>query len=705
MRRFWFLSILLLIILVLVSACAAATQAPAAEERTVVVKETQAVEVTKEVEVTVAPALTQPPAQQPTATPHPAGLETPFPTRPVVQPAASPTPGAVPTEIVEARLVELEWPASMRLGDSDLVRLSLVPSTEGYIVQPDFPEHQTYTQTLQVRRPTGYELSGIARLEGVGFRISPQGDQERLLPIGEKVTWQWSLSPLSPGQQRLFVTLWLRWTPQQGIAGQLRETEIYARGLEVQVRSFFGMTRQQAMTGGVFGLVFGGGLSLFGMAGLFNPARRTLLFENPNPALVIEPRPGLSLQPSEGVLLRSLFNRYARLVLESEFLSGYSGARTFLALPIRPDGGADAHTIVKIGERQAIRREYENYEQFVRDTLPPITARIQRPPVTARLSEQAALQYTFIGAPGQTPSSLRQALLQEPDPALLLKLFETFGPNWWMQRRPYVFRLALEYDRVLPTHLVVAPEKGHGRSLDGRMSSDEASFQVGELVTLRNFPTVERRFDGRSLALTGKATPGLPPLRLRWLGLADPNGASGRVVTTRLGLLQESAAGFDRLGLPDPLERLPERLRETVNGTQSTIHGDLNLENILVGLGDFVWLIDFATTRKGHTLFDFAHLGAELIAHILAPKVESPVDFLSGMQAVYPDAHPAPSPAFELLKTIQEISSRCLFNSSQPREFHLALYMSCLGALKYVNLQANQKHLLYLAAAYLSQLL
>jgi hypothetical protein len=216
---------------------------------------------------------------------------------------------------------------------------------------------------------------------------------------------------------------------------------------------------------------------------------------------------------------------------------------------------------------------------------------------------------------------------------------------------------------------------------------------------------IERRLDGISLALTGKSAPGMPPLRVRWLSLADPNGSSGRVVATRSSLLQEFVTDFDRLGLPDPLERLPERLRETVSGTQSTIHGDLNLENILVGLGDFVWLIDFATTRTGHTLFDFAHLGAEIIAHIIAPQVDNSGDFLSSLQAVFTSASPAQLPAFALLTTLQEISNRCLFNTSQPGEFRLASYMACLGALKYVNLRASQKHLLYLAAAYLSQLL
>ena len=55
----------------------------------------------------------------------------------------------------------------------------------------------------------------------------------------------------------------------------------------------------------------------------------------------------------------------------------------------------------------------------------------------------------------EMPASLRESLLTNPNPALLEKLFDTFGPNWWMQRRPYTFRLAQEYDRMLPAHCVL----------------------------------------------------------------------------------------------------------------------------------------------------------------------------------------------------------------------------------------------------------
>ena len=333
---------------------------------------------------------------------------------------------------------------------------------------PNFPITPTVTETVQVQHESGYELAAVARLDGVAFEISPARQQEYSLTPGQPVTWRWSLQPHQAGQQRLSVTLLLRWIPLSNSGHLPRETVAFSRSLEVQVVSFFGLTRGQAMTGGLAGAVPRRWAERGRPDRGGQPARAALRVLDPNPALALEPRPGLELANSEAGLLRALFGRYARLVMESEFLSGYSGARTFLVQPIRLDGRADAYTIVKIGQPESIQREFANYEAYVKDTLPPITARIQHTPVVLRGGDRAAVQYTFIAEPGRLPISLRRALLAEPEPRLLFKLFETFGPNWWMQRRAETFRLGREYDRVLPTHYVIEPASGRGRALDGR---------------------------------------------------------------------------------------------------------------------------------------------------------------------------------------------------------------------------------------------
>lgn len=644
------------------------------------------------------------PTQPPTLLPQPTQgvVNTSAAAQSPTSPSAPTQPAITPTPVVEARIVELEWPPSLRLGDSDILRMALIPSRDGYTVTTEFPEHNVASQNLSVKRPGGYELQAAARLDGIDFDISPAGDQVQYLPINETTEWRWSIRPRTVGQQRLSVTLRLRWTPIAGAGGIARETTVYSRGLDIQVNSFFGLTRQQCMAGGLLGLIFGGGVSLFALVTLGLPGQLVQKNQRPNLDLKIEPQPGLKLIPAEEELLRVLFRRYARLSLEGEFLSGYSGARTFLAKPLRPDGRADAYTIVKIGGRESIQREYENYETYVKDSLPPVTARIQQPPVilSARHAEksgrQAALQYTFIAQPGHTPASLRQALLANPDPALLEKLFGTFGPNWWMQRKPYSFRMSQEYDRMLPTHLVVEPCPGKGSYIDGDSLPFNLDLRAGDLVTLGRFPFVEPLAVGKGLSLRGNPRGGQPALRVRWLAERLPEGSLGRIVATRSTLLQGFVLGFDLCGLPDPLKRLPELLNESVSSTQSTIHGDLNLENVLVGPGDFVWLIDFAQTREGPPLYDFAHLRAEIVAHILAQRIESPQEFLALMKG---EPRPDLEPLKALLSSLDSIAERCSFNPSDKREYHLAVFTACLGALKYPNLDARARHWLYLSAA------
>ena len=432
---------------------------------------------------------------------------------------------------------------------------------------------------------------------------------------------------------------------------------------------------------------------------------------HPNAQLKIEQNPSIVLATDENVLLQALFRKYGRLVVQSEFRSGYSGARTLLALPVREDGRSDAYTIAKIGARESIQQEFDNYERFVKDTLPPVTARIQELPVTAPIGanpqDKAVLRYTFIGEPGKMPTSLREAFLREPDPALLTKLFDTFGPNWWMQRKPHTFRLAAEYDGILPAHYVIEPIAGPAPrgaiGLDGRMPPGQlAQLGIGDTVFLKNFPGVERRADGASLSLTGEGFGGNPPLRVRWMGETITGASAGKVTATRLTLLRGFTGDADLHGLTDPLPKLTTLLNENVVGSRSTIHGDLNLENILVGPGGFVWLIDFAQTREGHPLADFAHLEAEIIAHVIgaspaashtsAPQT-SAISAEAFVQMLRLQNHP-------LLNRLHEIAYACLLNPSNKREYQLALSVTCLGAMKYTNLQAHQRHLLYLTAAY-----
>lgn len=605
----------------------------------------------------------------------------------------------------EDHIVQIEWPRQLRLGESDSLRLILVPRQQALELIAEYPEHQTFTQTIPIQRAHGYELFAVARLDGPGFEISPAQEQPQYLIPDQALQWRWVFKAHQPGDQRLSITLRLRWIPIDSPQLPTREVVAFSRSLDVQILSYLGLSQPQALLTGLFMLLFGSSISAIALIIRPHPTQPApaTIVQNPNTQLSIELPSGLQLNPDERTLLQSLFQRYDRLVVEQEFLSGYSGARTFLALPIRKDGRSDAYTIAKVGQRQAILKEFQNYETFVKDTLPPITARIQRPPISAptiKSRDLSVLQYTFIGEPGQPPASLRTLLLTGKDPQILFRLLDTFGPNWWLQRKPYAFRAAIEYDRALPTHLVIQPVDGKGLELDGRSDPGQLHLKIGDLVLLRHFSQVELRPDGASLSLQGLLSAGRPPLRVRWLSRKRPENAAGRVVATRQTLLRGFVEGRSLYGLPDPLLQVDSILAQTVTGSQSILHGDLNLENILVGPGGMLWLIDFAQTREGHTLFDFSHLGAEIIAHVAAEQIDDPGEYL---QVLRDPTHSNHQYLCELLQTLFQIANQLSFNPSKPAEFQISFALACLGALKYLNLTPHAKHLLLLTAAELLQ--
>ena len=143
------------------------------------------------------------------------------------------------------------------------------------------------------------------------------------------------------------------------------------------------------------------------------------------------------------------------------------------------------------------------------------------------------------------------------------------------------------------------------------------------------------------------------------------------------------------------------------------IHGDLNLENILVGPGDLVWLIDFASTREGHTLFDFARLEVELttqvVAAILSHRGSWMEEFLIVLDGLHRNVDALDGPLGEiyvLLNAVRRIARRCFYDPADSGEFDKALLLAYLGCLKFANLDQlawapMSKALAFLASAYL----
>jgi hypothetical protein len=184
---------------------------------------------------------------------------------PMAAPTLTPVgPPATPEPEIEERLAEVEWPASMRVGDNDLIRFSLRPAPDGsYISTPEVGGHEVGATPIPmtVTRP-GYTGYVRATLSAAGLKVESASPEEQSLVPGQANTWRWTISPDHGGTYRAVINLSVRWEPEPGtgLPGPLTEV-VWERMLTVKARSTLGLSGTQtdlaAAAGSVLGAVSG----------------------------------------------------------------------------------------------------------------------------------------------------------------------------------------------------------------------------------------------------------------------------------------------------------------------------------------------------------------------------------------------------------------------------------------------------------------
>ena len=178
--------------------------------------------------------------------------------------------------------------------------------------------------------------------------------------------------------------------------------------------------------------------------------------------------------------------------------------------------------------------------------------------------------------------------------------------------------------------------------------------------------------------------------------------------------------------LPNPLRVVPEILSQSRHVRTNHIHGDLNLENVLVDpqVRD-VRLIDFADARWDHVLLDYLRLEAEVVTKLLpAALVEAQLPptviallygqlhhavFEPGRDRAGRMPHPALEKPFAILSAIRRAAYEGLYDRDDPDEYYRCLILVLLGTCKFDALDTVPeaplpKQLAFLGAATLQQL-
>jgi len=173
-------------------------------------------------------------------------------------------------------------------------------------------------------------------------------------------------------------------------------------------------------------------------------------------------------------------------------------------------------------------------------------------------------------------------------------------------------------------------------------------------------------------------------------------------------------------GLKNPAEEIDtlfERYAQVpIRIRHSIIHGDLNIDNFLIECLDAtpqVWLIDFAKTRFGPTLLDFAKLETDVKTRILGPILQNKTneelvalekklpkrkgDQGSSVEKNFPQFYCL----FEAMRTIRHTAFEYSAFSGVP-DYHLPLLIYNLAALKFKDLERNDhipKKMAFISAA------
>jgi hypothetical protein len=147
----------------------------------------------------------------------------------------------------------------MRAGDSDVVRLSLVPAVEGYVAEPEIEGHAVEPEEVPmvVARP-GYTGYAIATLSAAGLETASAAPQQQLLVPGQSNVWRWTVSPAAPGTYRVVINLSVRWVPEADthLPGPFEEA-VWSRILTIEARSTLGLSGKQTDWIGVGGSLLG----------------------------------------------------------------------------------------------------------------------------------------------------------------------------------------------------------------------------------------------------------------------------------------------------------------------------------------------------------------------------------------------------------------------------------------------------------------
>jgi hypothetical protein len=191
-----------------------------------------------------------PEASEPTA--GPATTDLPPPITVTELPVSTAQPA-----INESRRLTLEFPPTIRSGDSDIVRLTLEVDELGNITPTaQFEEHVVTGKIVQI--PDLYESHHVvaeSRFDIAGLEVRPAELISIPLAPEQSATFSWSIRPPDTGLYRGTIWLYLRFVDK--LNGEESQITVSAQIVEIEAVNLLGLSGSFARSAGLIGSVVG----------------------------------------------------------------------------------------------------------------------------------------------------------------------------------------------------------------------------------------------------------------------------------------------------------------------------------------------------------------------------------------------------------------------------------------------------------------
>jgi hypothetical protein len=166
-------------------------------------------------------------------------------------------PGSETPGLQERRLLTIEAPRFIRVGDADQVRLTFEVDSEGNLKpSPEVDGIPGVGEIIDI--PDLYDTHNLVlevRLDLAGMQVAPQAAISEPVRRGQALTFYWSLSPNQVGMYRGSLWVYLNLVPKGG--GEIDRRALVAHRLDIEARSVLGLPANIARWGGAAGMLLG----------------------------------------------------------------------------------------------------------------------------------------------------------------------------------------------------------------------------------------------------------------------------------------------------------------------------------------------------------------------------------------------------------------------------------------------------------------